>query len=285
MTRFPFDQFSKQLLEEFLTPFGTVERSLEIPGEARQVDVYFVPNSQPTPERYSLGLLAEVVTTPCLLEPFRNPPTLTEIRHCLLKLLLLQAHLQRQAKRDNLTLAETQLPQLWILTPSASSKTLDGFGASPQPSWPKGVYHFHVHLKSKIIVLNQLPKTSETLWLRLLGKGKVQGQAISEILALPKDEPLRSIALQLLANWKIALDYSGINEEGELPMQLTQAYLEWEEETKRKGREEGLQTKQREIALNLLELGLSIELVAEGTGLSLEQVQQLQLQLDNSSQN
>ena len=47
MTRFPFDQFSKQLLEEFLTPFGTVERSLEIPGEARQVDVYFVPNPHP----------------------------------------------------------------------------------------------------------------------------------------------------------------------------------------------------------------------------------------------
>ena len=35
----------------------------------------------------------------------------------------------------------------------------------------------------------------------------------------------------------------------------------------------------------LLELGLSIELVAEGTGLSLEQIQQLQQQSDHSSQN
>ncbi|NET58380.1 MAG: hypothetical protein F6K47_20160 [Symploca sp. SIO2E6] len=78
-------------------------------------------------------------------------------------------------------------------------KTLNGFAASPKPSWPKGVYHLPVHLKTGIIVINQLPKTPETLWLRLLGKGKVQGQAISELLALSKDEPLRSKALQLLA--------------------------------------------------------------------------------------
>ncbi|NET55707.1 MAG: hypothetical protein F6K47_05905, partial [Symploca sp. SIO2E6] len=87
------------------------------------------------------------------------------------------------------------------------------------------------------------------------------------------------------ANWKIALDYIGIDEPGELTMQLTQAYLEWEQKTKRQGREEGREDKQQEIAVKLLELGLSIELVAEGTGLSLEQVQQIQQQSDNSSQN
>jgi len=98
-----------------------------------------------------------------------------------------------------------------------------------------------------------------------------------------------STALQLLANWKIALDYSGINEQEELLMQLTQAYLEWEQKTKRQGheegREEGREAKQREIALKFLQLGLSIELVAEGTGLSLEQVQELQQRSDKSSQN
>ncbi|NES19447.1 MAG: hypothetical protein F6K41_11075 [Symploca sp. SIO3E6] len=44
------------------------------------------------------------------------------------------------------------------------------------------------------------------------------------------------------------------------------------------------QEKQREIALKFLGLGLSIELVAEGTGLSVKQVQQLQQQSDQSSQ-
>ena len=42
--------------------------------------------------------------------------------------------------------------------------------------------------------------------------------------------------------------------------------------------------KQREIALNFLRDGLSVEAVARGTGLSTEEVQQLQQQLNESSQ-
>ena len=39
------------------------------------------------------------------------------------------------------------------------------------------------HLKTGIIVIHQLPKTPETLWLRMLGKGGVQAQAIQEVAA------------------------------------------------------------------------------------------------------
>lgn len=41
----------------------------------------------------------------------------------------------------------------------------------------------------------------------------------------------------------------------------------------------------RSIALNFLREGLSVELVARGTGLSIEEVQQLQEQIDNPAQN
>lgn len=43
---------------------------------------------------------------------------------------------------------------------------------------------------------------------------------------------------------------------------------------------EGEQKKQREIALNLLREGLSVEIIARGTGLSIAEVQQLQQQID-----
>jgi predicted transposase YdaD len=45
---------------------------------------------------------------------------------------------------------------------------------------------------------------------------------------------------------------------------------------------EGEAKKQREIALNLIREGLSIEVVARGTGLSIADVQQLQQQLHES---
>jgi hypothetical protein len=36
------------------------------------------------------------------------------------------------------------------------------------------------------------------MWLRMLGRGRVQEQAIAELSALPVDNPLRTNALQLL---------------------------------------------------------------------------------------
>ncbi len=48
---------------------------------------------------------------------------------------------------------------------------------------------------------------------------------------------------------------------------------------------EGEVKKQREIALNFLREGLAVETVARGTGLSIEEVQQLQQQLNESQQN
>ena len=92
MTRLRFDQYIKQFLDEFLTPLGTVERSFEIPGEPKQVDLYFIPAAQPEVYPQTLGLLGRIAATSCLLEPYRNQPTLPEVRSCLLKLLWLQTY-------------------------------------------------------------------------------------------------------------------------------------------------------------------------------------------------
>ncbi|KAM3092975.1 hypothetical protein ACKFKG_20650 [Phormidesmis sp. 146-35] len=100
MSRTPFDSFSKQFLESFLVSLGEVYLNQEVPGESRFVDVRFVPFREPT-DREPVGLLGDIAATACLLEPFRNPPSATEVRNCLLKLFLAQADLQRQAKRDD----------------------------------------------------------------------------------------------------------------------------------------------------------------------------------------
>jgi hypothetical protein len=88
MTRTPFDQFCNRLLEEFLSSLGDVQLNLEVPGESRFVDVWFMPNAGSGFDGSSLGLLGQLVITPCLIEPFRNPPTSAQIRNCPLKLLL-----------------------------------------------------------------------------------------------------------------------------------------------------------------------------------------------------
>lgn len=63
MTCFRFDQFSKQYLEELLTPLGEVTIGKELLGEARQIDVWFVPNPQSAAGK-ELGLLRHLIKTP-----------------------------------------------------------------------------------------------------------------------------------------------------------------------------------------------------------------------------
>jgi hypothetical protein len=51
-----------------------------------------------------------------------------------------------------------------------------------------------------IVVIHQLPVTPETLLLRLLGRGKVQTRAISEVESLRSNDRLKSIILEQLYN-------------------------------------------------------------------------------------
>ena len=94
-----------------------------------------------------------------------------------------------------------------------------------------------------IVSINQLPLTEDTLWLRLLGKGLTQEQAISEVLASPKGDPQRDRILRLLASWKITLEINDPADDAErgVLMALSQAYLAWEKETEEKGMQEGIQ--------------------------------------------
>jgi hypothetical protein len=245
-----------------LTPLGNVEKSLEVLGEARLVDIWFVPFSEPATDADTLGLLGKLVATPCLLEPFRNQPTLTEVRNCLLKLFLVQADFQRRARRGDVSetypqegrIPEAELPQLWILASSASDTLLTSFGANSRTDWEQGVFFLAESFRTAIIAINRLPQTPDTLWLRLLGREVIQRQAIREVLALPLDHPQRETALRLLANWRINIEASGeIDEDDrELIMALSQAYLEWEQETRNQGVQEGIQQGQRLVIENLL---------------------------------
>ena len=276
MTRFRFDQFSKQYLEELLAPLGEVTIGKELLGEARQIDVWFVPNPQVTSVN-GLGLLGRLIKTPCLLEPYRNSPKSSEIRDCLLKLFLTQSEFQRQAKRDDIRGGEVVLPRLWVLASSASEKLLQGFSThTDEQNWGSGIYFFGDFFCAAIIVINQLPETQETLWLRLLGKGQTQQRAIDELISLSQDNLFRNRALELLASWRITIEISDLtdSETQELIMQLSPAYLKWREETLQEGQLEG----ETRLVLRLLtrRIGeISLEIRSQIQSLSLQQLDSL----------
>jgi Domain of unknown function (DUF4351) len=229
MTQFPHDEFAKNFLDSLLSPLGTVEVSQQISSEVRYADVYFTPQPDAV-KTDELGLLAKLATNAVVFEPFRNSVKIPQIRACMSKLFDLQQALGKEAKKEKQPeLAEDSLPMLWILTPTLSAPILEGFGAKLDlENWGEGVYLMPAHFKTGMIVIHQLPKTAETLWLRILGKGRVQEQAIAEVAALPVEHPQRDNVLELLGNLKVILEARVIiePEEQDLIMQLSPLYLE-----------------------------------------------------------
>ena len=96
-------------------------------------------------------------------------------------------------------------------------------------------------LKVGIVVIHQLPVNQETLWLRVLGKGGTQKRAVEELVSLPENTPGRDNLLEILANWRKNLELRDNlnNEEQEVIMNLSPAYLKQREEWKQEGKQEG----------------------------------------------
>jgi hypothetical protein len=86
--------------------------------------------------------------------------------------------------------------------------------------------------------------------LRVLGRGATQQQAVNELLSLPQGHPFRRNLLEILSNWRINVQLrQNPNEENrELLMNLSPAYLEWREATL----QEGIQQHRKKTVQNII---------------------------------
>jgi hypothetical protein len=280
MTIFAHDEFAKSFLESLLSPFGQVEPAYKIAAEVREVDVYFIPSDRSL-DRTDLGLLARCVTELVVFEPFRNSVSVPDIRACMSKLYDLHAKIYREAKRKKQPEPkDDELPMLWILTPTLSDNILMSLGANLDAERGEGVYLLPSAQKTGIIVIHRLPRTPETLWVRILGKEGVQRRAIDEVRQLPTGHPYRQNTLELLSNLKVTLEnQENIQpEDRDLIMQLSPLYLEQIQAAKQEGKQEDRQ----EIALRMLRKNLPLETIAELTELSIDRLQSLQSQLQDN---
>jgi hypothetical protein len=129
LSQFPYDEFSKNLLETSLKAIGTVEVAKTVASEMREIDLYFVPH-QPNVSVPALGLLQRLATNPTSFEPFRNPVSVEYIKSCLVKLLDFHGELTKAARKNKRpSIPENQLPFLWIVTPTLSAQKLRNLGA------------------------------------------------------------------------------------------------------------------------------------------------------------
>jgi hypothetical protein len=267
MTRFVHDEFAKDYLEELLKPYGDVKSSSKISGEIKEIDVLFTPLVQQTSNLEVLGLLGRFAEFPAILEPFRNAASSDEICDCIQKLLEVKAGLRRDARANKTRLQESDIPKLWVLTPTASPALLSSFNFNQKSGWLPGVYFLGDALRTAIVAIHQLPQTPETLWLRILGRGSVQPQAIVELSNLPLNHPYRQATLELVYNLRqnLRINQNLESDDRELIMRLEPLYQQDREKAKLEGQQDliirQLNRRLGEIDASLIERvrGLSIE--------------------------
>jgi hypothetical protein len=244
MTRLIHDQFAKDYLvraasrrEELLKNYGEVEQSEKVSGEIKEIDILFTPSAQQTSNLQVLGLLGRFAEFPAILEPFRNAAPTDEICDCIVKLLEVKARLRREAKANQTKLQEEKIPKLWVLTPTASKTVLSGFNVNQKEGWLPGIYFLGDALRTAIVAIHQLPPIPETLWLRLLGRGSVQEQAIVELQALPLNHPYQQATLELVYNLRenLRVNQELEEEDRELIMRLEPLYQRDREQAKLEG--------------------------------------------------
>jgi Domain of unknown function (DUF4351) len=73
---------------------------------------------------------------------------------------------------------------------------------------------------------------------------------VQEVVALPPNHPRRGQILRLLASWKVTIEIDGFldSDEQEDFMALSQAFLDWEQQTEARGKVRG----EQELVLRLL---------------------------------
>lgn len=240
MTRFVHDEFAKDYLEELLKPYGEVKSSSKISGEIKEIDVLFTPLAQQSSNLEVLGLLGRFAEFAAILEPFRNAASSDEICDCIQKLLEVKAGLRRDAKANKTRLQESDIPKLWVLSPTASPAMLSSFNVNQKSGWLPGVYFLGDALRTAIVAIHQLPQTPETLWLRILGRGSVQSQAIVELSKLPLNHPYKQATLELVYNLRqnLRINQNLESDDRELIMRLEPLYQQDRERAKQEGQQD-----------------------------------------------
>jgi hypothetical protein len=237
-----FDQFGKQMLRAALQRRGPVESEAEVPaGAPRRIDLWFTPDAAAATAANDFGLLARITAAPSTIELFHDTPNAEDLAACIVK----HAEFRRY-----LSLREPPppMPTLWVISSGRPRRGINGLGLRQMTGWPHGIYEAPPLLWTRLAVVSELPTTSDTLLLRLLGADTVLTHAIAELKAMPADAPERVLALPILLRLRLDIprDPAQRTPDDEEYLMDTQDIVEiWRREAVqegvREGRAEGVQ--------------------------------------------
>jgi hypothetical protein len=190
--RQPFDAAAKALIDAALQ--GVCDVTLQAPTttDTLYIDALVTPKASEA-ELLARGLLGRMALTPCAIEAFADTPGPYDVDHCFARALFLGA--KRRATH-----------RLWVIAAGEPRSAIEAWGLRSRRGWPRGVLLSAAPSRLAVVVLSQLPRTAETLLLRLMGSGALLHDAVVEARALPPSAWERTIIDDVLLQMRRDLD-------------------------------------------------------------------------------
>jgi hypothetical protein len=179
-----------------------------------------------------------------------------------------------------------QNPFTWILTVNCSDKILTLCDAQPDRELGVGVYRLMGLLRMGIVIIDRLPDSPETMWLKMLGNRASAQSAFQSIEQLSPDRREKNDIIRACVKYCVYLrdipTDSLTPEEQDFMKTMAQVDAWYETEInkaklegKLEGEIEGKLREKKEIALNLLQENVPLETISRTTGFTIEQLQQM----------
>jgi hypothetical protein len=187
----------------------------------------------------------------------------------------------QQLPKSDMAKIEGNNPFTWVLTVNCGKQILQACAAQAHPSFASGVYLLPSQWRMGVVVIELLADTPEHLWLKMLGNRESARRAFRGIdqLSSPAQTSRNDIMAACLKYCVYLKDLAAdslTTEESEF-MKTMEEIDVWYESELNKAKLEG----KIEIALNMLRKNIPLEMIAEVTGLTVEQLQQLQATPNN----
>jgi hypothetical protein len=234
----PFDHLGKNILRDFFVLFGAAQAEAEVPAtDAQRIDLWCVPD----PGREQLrreaasGLLLQIASAPAMLELFIQAVGERAFHDSLRKRYQWRQVLEQ---RDD---KAWPLPMVWLTSGGRPDGVLQDYGFVDESA---GHYvtreaAWRVH----ILVVTELPRTRETILLRLLGPSRTRVGAIADLLALRDDAWEKRVALPWLVRLRFEVPPDPVeqsNEEREFIMETQEWFEQYKQKLEKLGHDKGV---------------------------------------------
>ena len=231
-----FDQLGKNVLRDFFVLFGIAQPGAEVPAtDAQEIDLWLIPDPARAHLRAAAasGVIAEMAAEPAMLELFIQALGDRAFHDCLRKRYQWRHVLEHRDAKP------WSLPAVWMTSAGRPDGVIEAYGFAVSEGGPAGHYvldeaAWRIHL----LVVPELPRTRETILLRLLGQSRERLGAIADLIALPEGAWEKVVALPWLARLRFEVPPSPVEQSDE-ERDFIMETQEWFEQYKGGLRSEG----------------------------------------------